>query len=68
MVLASHSAVLPGGTFGLCGEVSALYLETLNVILNEEAICCHGDRNHAAFTRKRPSSGVNRGLKFGSFL
>lgn len=48
----SHSALLPGGTFGLCGEVSALYLAALNAGLNEEAICCHGDSNQAAFTCK----------------
>lgn len=32
----SHSALLPGGTFGLCGEVRALYLATLYTSLNEK--------------------------------
>lgn len=32
----SHSALLPGGTFGLCGEVRALYLATLCTSLNEK--------------------------------
>lgn len=32
----SHSALLPGGTFGLCGEVRALYLATLCTSLSEK--------------------------------
>lgn len=45
----SHFALLPGGTFGLCGEVSALYSQTLNAGLNGGAICCHGESNQTRF-------------------